>query len=128
MTEREREAERLLLDTRVTLSHAQVFIATRQKMHPAGIALYQQNIRDIDAFLAAKDQPDSLRKRVDENTANLDRIDEQIAQLRELAPNSDAEDAARCGKCRQAAGEVCPLAEWWRDCPRQAARAKGNER
>jgi hypothetical protein len=119
MTEREREAERLLREANVMLCKYQGNVRVEDRA---------ELLDRIDAFLAAKDQPDSLRKRVDENTANLDRIDEQIAQLRELAPNSDAEDAARCGKCRQAAGEVCPLAEWWRDCPRQAARAKGNER
>ena len=38
----------LLRDALVTLNHARVFISTREKMHPVGIGLYDDLVRQIE--------------------------------------------------------------------------------
>lgn len=43
--------ELLLRETKTTLNHARVFISTREKMHPAGIVLYDELISQIEQVL-----------------------------------------------------------------------------
>lgn len=45
------ELERLLADTHITLNHASIFIATREKMHVTGQELYGRLCADIAAAL-----------------------------------------------------------------------------
>lgn len=41
----------LLLESLVTLRHARVFITSREKMHPAGVELYDKVTDDIETAL-----------------------------------------------------------------------------
>lgn len=41
----------LLRDALTTLNHARVFITTREKMHPTGISLYDELVRQIEQAL-----------------------------------------------------------------------------
>jgi hypothetical protein len=43
----------LLTEALVTLRHARVFISSREKMHPTGIGLYDQLVKDIEFALAS---------------------------------------------------------------------------
>lgn len=45
------EAIRLLKESYVTIRHAQVFIETREKMHPDGQALYRKHLGELKEFL-----------------------------------------------------------------------------
>ena len=42
-----------LLECLVTLRHASVFVRTRQKMHPTGLELYDQLVKDVENALKA---------------------------------------------------------------------------
>ena len=44
----------LLQDLAVTMKHAYTFITSREKMHPDGVALYEQDIERIKAELEGK--------------------------------------------------------------------------
>lgn len=41
----------ILHESLVTLRHARVFITSREKMHPTGVELYDQLVKDIEAAL-----------------------------------------------------------------------------
>lgn len=41
----------ILLECLVTLRHANVFVRTRERMHPTGLELYDQLIKDIENAL-----------------------------------------------------------------------------
>ncbi len=41
----------LLREALITLNHARIFIATREKMHPTGIALYDDLVSQIEEVL-----------------------------------------------------------------------------
>lgn len=41
----------LLLECLVTLRHASVFVRTREKMHPTGLELYDQLVKDVEGAL-----------------------------------------------------------------------------
>lgn len=43
----------LLLECLVTLRHARVFVRSREKMHPTGIELYDQLVKDVEFALAS---------------------------------------------------------------------------
>jgi len=40
-------SEELLNETIVTLSHARTFIKSREKMHPTGVELYEENLKKL---------------------------------------------------------------------------------
>jgi hypothetical protein len=44
------EKMKLFKEALITLKHARVFIATREKMHPIGIELYDDLIRHMEAL------------------------------------------------------------------------------
>jgi hypothetical protein len=39
----------------VTLRHAHIFITTREKMHPTGIELYEETIKELEQLLEANE-------------------------------------------------------------------------
>lgn len=41
----------LLLECLVTLRHASVFVRTRESMHPTGLELYDQLVKDVEIAL-----------------------------------------------------------------------------
>ncbi len=41
----------ILLECLVTLRHASVFVRTRERMHPTGLELYDQLVKDIEDAL-----------------------------------------------------------------------------
>lgn len=41
----------VLLECLVTLRHASVFVRTRERMHPTGLELYDQLIKDVENAL-----------------------------------------------------------------------------
>ena len=43
----------LLLECLVTLRHASLFVRTRERMHPTGLELYDQLIKDVEEALKA---------------------------------------------------------------------------
>lgn len=43
----------LLLECLVTLRHASVFVRSREKMHPMGIELYDQLVKDVEFALGS---------------------------------------------------------------------------
>lgn len=43
----------ILLECLVTLRHASVFVRTREKMHPTGLELYDQLVKDVEGALKA---------------------------------------------------------------------------
>ena len=48
----------LLREALITLTHARIFISTREKMHPVGVGLYDDLVEQIEAALA---QPNGER-------------------------------------------------------------------
>jgi hypothetical protein len=49
----QRQDRDILLECLVTLRHAAVFVRTRQKMHPTGVELYDQLVKDVERTLAS---------------------------------------------------------------------------
>jgi hypothetical protein len=49
----QRQDRDILLECLVTLRHAAVFVRTRQKMHPTGVELYDQLLKDVERALAS---------------------------------------------------------------------------
>lgn len=43
----------ILLECLVTLRHASVFVRTRERMHPTGLELYDQLVKEIEDALKA---------------------------------------------------------------------------
>lgn len=43
----------ILLECLVTLRHASTFVRTREKMHPTGLELYDQLVKDVESALKA---------------------------------------------------------------------------
>lgn len=43
----------ILLECLVTLRHASVFVRTRERMHPTGLELYDQLVKDVENALKA---------------------------------------------------------------------------
>lgn len=41
----------ILLECLVTLRHASIFVRTREKMHPTGLELYDQLVKDVEEAL-----------------------------------------------------------------------------
>lgn len=54
----------ILLECLVTLRHASVFVRTRERMHPTGLELYDQLIKDVESALKAPG-PELLPETVD---------------------------------------------------------------
>lgn len=48
-----RQYRDLMLESLVTLRHARVFTVSRQKMHPTGVELYDQLVKDLESALKA---------------------------------------------------------------------------
>lgn len=45
----------VLIECLVTLRHAGVFVRSREKMHPTGLELYDQLIKDVEFALKSPD-------------------------------------------------------------------------
>lgn len=45
----------VLIDCLVTLRHARVFCDSREKMHPTGLELYDQLVKDVERALRSPD-------------------------------------------------------------------------
>lgn len=43
----------ILLECLVTLRHASVFVRTKERMHPTGLELYDQLVKDVENALKA---------------------------------------------------------------------------
>ena len=50
------ELEKILQKVEVTMNHAITFILSREKMHPTGVELYKEDLAEVRAALANKQE------------------------------------------------------------------------
>ncbi len=52
---KENQYRAILIECLVTLRHARVFCDSREKMHPTGLELYDQLVKDVEFALKSPD-------------------------------------------------------------------------
>lgn len=97
----------LLCDLKTTLEHARIFITTREKMHPEGVALYDQDIAKIVETAARVEWFSKFESTISANSLAADEAHRIGVRNAEDDPHPDC--SRRVGKAIQQAILALPI-------------------